>query len=726
MLRTTAIAKELAAIERKLKETDNATLKEALKKKQARLKDELKDTGKSTTQLAKTLLAQREAVKALSKVEFNDLIRRLSKKPEYSFLKTMPKSTIKNDLEVTAKPVGWRFKGRGNYDKPTKAEIAKGKKNGTVYREVRPRRSDVSQVVRLEDGGGVKKYTVKKESGFVVIYENGERYGKLKTLYNWNKNMKRDMPYIAVIRFKDNKKFDTTFGFQQDVFKYIKDTGELPFTEDKMKHGGSMYAEGGSVDESVEMIEIQSKEAKHHADELANAIKGKKHIEPWVIAKMERATTDLSDITHYLDGKKEKMMHGGQIEKGSEISFRDVMGNVRTGEVIDVLSNNRGYEVRSGYGTALVKADEIIEKMETGGEVGYYTYKNVSIMFEPHFKEYYVGDAGPFNTLDEAKEYIDSGSQMPDSIKGAYEKGLFAQGGGITKSPRKKFLLYTNPNNSTNKAYVAIGQDVKDVLKDSKEYPGSYTILYQGTGTNEDLQKAKSMYSNYSFGNHEEIMAQGGKLTATQQKKFDKVMHEWGQGKLHSGKNGPIVTDQDQALAIAYAEANASKMAQGGGVGDCTGAYTMFYDFVEMSNEDYIQDANIVPYLEMNGVIVRYTEGKKKVAVIVYNPRMEKLPVASVVSKVMPMFPKNVQTNISSFASKFNMNSPKLCSATLIKIVNHNGELMEEFEEFGQGGELKPIPSGNKGLSKLPKAVRNKMGFMKEGGSMYGWKHKSK
>ena len=30
--------------------------------------------------------------------------------------------------------------------------------------------------------------------------------------------------------------------------------------------------------------------------------------------------------------------------------------------------------------------------------------------------------------------------------------------------------------------------------------------------------------------------------------------------------------------------------------------------------------------------------------------------------------------------------------------------------------KLKPIPSGNKGLPKLPKPVRNKMGFMKKGG----------
>ena len=31
-------------------------------------------------------------------------------------------------------------------------------------------------------------------------------------------------------------------------------------------------------------------------------------------------------------------------------------------------------------------------------------------------------------------------------------------------------------------------------------------------------------------------------------------------------------------------------------------------------------------------------------------------------------------------------------------------------------GSLKPIPEGNEGLPKLPKEVRNNMGFLKEGG----------
>ena len=37
--------------------------------------------------------------------------------------------------------------------------------------------------------------------------------------------------------------------------------------------------------------------------------------------------------------------------------------------------------------------------------------------------------------------------------------------------------------------------------------------------------------------------------------KVKKVMHEWGQGQLHSGsKKGPIVRSQKQAVAIALSE----------------------------------------------------------------------------------------------------------------------------------------------------------------------------
>lgn len=43
-------------------------------------------------------------------------------------------------------------------------------------------------------------------------------------------------------------------------------------------------------------------------------------------------------------------------------------------------------------------------------------------------------------------------------------------------------------------------------------------------------------------------------------KKMKKVMHEFKEGKLHSGsKKGPRVTNPEQAVAIAYSEARRMK-----------------------------------------------------------------------------------------------------------------------------------------------------------------------
>jgi len=66
--------------------------------------------------------------------------------------------------------------------------------------------------------------------------------------------------------------------------------------------------------------------------------------------------------------------------------------------------------------------------------------------------------------------------------------------------------------------------------------------------------------------NLDEFLQEGcGKTPKTKkekEEKFDKVMHKWGKGKLHSGsKRGPKVpkSKQDQAVAIAFSETGQSK-----------------------------------------------------------------------------------------------------------------------------------------------------------------------
>ena len=51
------------------------------------------------------------------------------------------------------------------------------------------------------------------------------------------------------------------------------------------------------------------------------------------------------------------------------------------------------------------------------------------------------------------------------------------------------------------------------------------------------------------------------KMTKSGQKKVGKVMGEYKEGTLHSGKSGKVVKSRDQAIAIAMAEA-AKKMGR--------------------------------------------------------------------------------------------------------------------------------------------------------------------
>ena len=114
------------------------------------------------------------------------------------------------------------------------------------------------------------------------------------------------------------------------------------------------FKKGGAIDDKKAMVLSQIKEVHHHADELAKVLANMDTVDAWVVGKMERATTDLSDITHYLDGTTE-YAKGGYTDKSAALK-----GGVKHYSVDIDLEN--GENVRDLVYKSFDKAKDVFDK----------------------------------------------------------------------------------------------------------------------------------------------------------------------------------------------------------------------------------------------------------------------------------------------------------------------------------------------------------------------------
>ena len=182
---------------------------------------------------------------------------------------------------------------------------------------------------KMENGGDVKD-TVFADRVYAFLVENGYDLGSVDYLQDGTvviypsttkvgSNRKDFFDGLQIIKWPDGiyevseymagPKEDQTYIYKltKSLNVALKDLirGNNRKPVQKYELGGDLnYAQGGNVEENNEMFHSQIKEAKHHIDELSKVFTKNTEIEPWVLAKMTRAKTDLSDLTHYLDGLK--------------------------------------------------------------------------------------------------------------------------------------------------------------------------------------------------------------------------------------------------------------------------------------------------------------------------------------------------------------------------------------------------------------------------------------
>jgi hypothetical protein len=160
-----------------------------------------------------------------------------------------------------------------------------------------------------------------KKSFFGLFAEGGEiklPKDNSKVHFTDDQNREYDGRFIEdenmfFIGFEDTGDFRHSFEIID--WHYLDDKND---DDSQAKHEASETAEQEiaeheyDVYDNKRMLKNQAKEVEHHSEELNNQVEITERVPAWVIAKMERATTDLSDITHYLDGEN-KMANGGKV-----------------------------------------------------------------------------------------------------------------------------------------------------------------------------------------------------------------------------------------------------------------------------------------------------------------------------------------------------------------------------------------------------------------------------
>lgn len=311
---TEKLSTEIALLERKAKESKNAVVKKSIQAKISRLKEELKN--KSTT--SESLSALSKAKKKISEMtskEFNEMIKKLSEKEEFRFLKSMTKDEIKRDIKRTAKPVGWRFRGGDNFKKPTKKDI---RENNDVYYESRVNRSDVSRSVKLSKGGGAGLPILTHDEFVKLAKEKG---------------------------YKNLQEASLALGYRYNGEKWI-DNRNIPYK--KIKY----FKDGGGVGEGKE-IEFFNEGNKEKA-------KARKYNDAFYEITEGKHKGSLVHVNKVIKGYAK----GGAISVGNNVRINS------TGETMKVKSiskNEKGYVEFSGDKGSFLIGD--IEKMATGGGV---------------------------------------------------------------------------------------------------------------------------------------------------------------------------------------------------------------------------------------------------------------------------------------------------------------------------------------------------------------------
>lgn len=294
-------------------------------------------------------------------------------------------------------------------------------------------------------------------------------------------------------------------------FPLERDLGFRPVNAYELWKGlrdGKFYKDGGFMEQSEnkEMLLNQAEEIEHHVEEFEEAAKKSDHVPAWVVAKAERASTDLSDASHYLEAeneqKREEMEGEEEYAHGGEVKWQEA----EYGDSALVVSENKMGIIMKPYGRKFhlkfvdgtektydandLKFFKDIDEFDLGGFTDF-TKDKVSLVYvklngegvriipmsEKVFNELKKNKNLTLEKLEEANVRPRSLDEIYGIIdefsRQKYAKGGMMEDGGVTSSPNTEFMKwFDNWSNSVNKyvhVSISIPNEFSSPIKDGKD-----------------------------------------------------------------------------------------------------------------------------------------------------------------------------------------------------------------------------------------------------------------
>lgn len=208
-----------------------------------------------------------------------------------------------------------------------------------------------------------------------------------------------------------------------EVFQTIKEHPEMLKLLSFLKRGGKVDSE------NYQMLRNKVKEIMHHAVELKDVSAKNKNVPAWVVAKSMRASTDLSDITHYMDGQN----YG----KGGGVDYKEQEINELNHWDNDEIANYLGVSIsqvakdRQRY----IREAQSVMMLDSYGEGGGIGFKGLANKVAKRYEgksvaPKYQGEYGKRYSKSEAQEV---GRKVAGKVYYQQQGRKFDDGGGVGK-----------------------------------------------------------------------------------------------------------------------------------------------------------------------------------------------------------------------------------------------------------------------------------------------------